>query len=55
MSRLSRFEYGGALYHVLPWGNERRNSVVESKDRFCFRARQVKCRSASSLIFAPIC
>ena len=36
MSPASRFDYEGALYHVLPWGNERRNFVVVGKDRILF-------------------
>ena len=36
MARAWRIEYEGALYHVLSRGNERRNIVVDNKDRNLF-------------------
>ena len=36
MSRAARIKYEGALYLLLPPGNERRNIVVDGKDRNLF-------------------
>jgi hypothetical protein len=36
MTRAWRIEYEGALYHVLYRGNDRRNIVVDDKDRNLF-------------------
>jgi len=36
MTRAWRIEYEGALYHVLSRGNDRRNIVVDDKDRTLF-------------------
>ena len=36
MSRAARIKYEGALYLLLPPGNERRNIVVDGKDRILF-------------------